>query len=40
MFDIGKIDEIVELLNKPGGTTTNELKGILKLPERFEFYPK
>lgn len=40
MFDIGKIDEIVELLNKPGGTTTNELKGILKLSERFEFYPK
>jgi len=40
MVDVGKIDQIVELLTKAGGTSADELKSVLKLPERFQFYVK
>jgi hypothetical protein len=36
-FDIGKIDEFVDLLMK--GTSLAELRSILKCPDKLEFYP-
>jgi len=37
MYDFDKIDELVDAL--VSGTTVDELKSILRLPERFEYYP-
>ena len=37
MYDFDKIDELVDAL--VSGTTINELKSILRKPERFEYYP-
>ena len=37
MYDFDKIDELVDAL--VSGTTIDELKSILRKPERFEYYP-
>jgi hypothetical protein len=37
MYDVGKIDEVVQLLIS--GTSTSKIKRILKKPERLKFYP-
>jgi hypothetical protein len=37
MWDIGKMDEVVELLER--GTSLSELSSLLKVPERLVYYP-
>jgi len=37
MFDVGKVDTIWGMLI--GGTTAEEIKAILRVPERFKYYP-
>jgi hypothetical protein len=37
MFDVGKIEPVVNLLKK--GASGNEIKAILKVPDRFVYYP-
>jgi hypothetical protein len=37
MYDVDKIDTIKDMLIR--GTTDDEIKSILRVPERFEYYP-